>query len=132
MQWSDTTEAGFTNGTPWIKVNPNYTTVNVTAEEKDPNSILNYFKKMVRLRKTTPTLIYGRYELLDKDNPSAYCYTRTGNGKKILVLLNFKAQDAKANTGLDLSKAKILIGNYTDPSLNGNLRPYEAIVMEIN
>jgi len=131
MQWSDTTEAGFTNGTPWIKVNPNYTTINVYAEEKDPNSILNYFKKMVRLRKTTPALIYGRYELLDKENPSVYCYTREWNGKKILVLLNFKAQAAKANTGLDLNKARILIGNYTNPSLTGTLRPYEAVVLEI-
>ena len=131
MQWSDTTEAGFTNGTPWIKVNPNYSTINVTAEEKDPNSILNYFKKIVKLRKTTPALIYGKYELLDKDNPSIYCYTREWNGKKILVLLNFKAQPAMANTGLDLSQARILIGNYTDPSITGTLRPYEAVVMEI-
>jgi oligo-1,6-glucosidase len=131
MQWSNTTEAGFTNGTPWIKVNPNYSTINVTAEEKDPNSILNYFKKMVRLRKTTPTLIYGKYALLDKDNPSIYCYTRTLNGQKILVLLNFKAQVANANTGLDLSGARVLIGNYADPSLTGTLRPYEAVVVEI-
>jgi oligo-1,6-glucosidase len=131
MQWSNTTEAGFTNGTPWIKVNPNYTTINVIAEEQDLNSILNYFKKMVRLRKTTPGLIYGKYELLDKDNPSVYCYTRTLNGKKILVLLNFKAQPAKANTGLNLSGAKVLIGNYMVPSLTGMLKPYEAVVLEL-
>ena len=86
---------------------------------------------MVRLRKTTPALIYGKYELLDKDNPSVYCYTRTLNGQKILVLLNFKTQTAKANTGLDLSKARILIGNYTNPSLTGTLRPYEAVVLEL-
>ena len=131
MQWSNTTEAGFTNGTPWIKVNPNYTTINVIAEEQDQNSILNYFKKMVRLRKTTPALIYGKYELLDKDNASVYCYTRTLNGKKILVLLNFKAVTAKANTGFDLSKARVLIGNYADPSITGTLRPYEAVVLEL-
>jgi oligo-1,6-glucosidase len=131
MQWSNTTEAGFTNGTPWIKVNPNYTTINVITEEKDLNSTLNYFKKMVRLRKTTPALIYGKYELLDKDNPSVYCYTRTLNGKKILVLLNFKAGTAKANTGFDLSKASVLIGNYADPSITGTLRPYEAVVLEL-
>ncbi len=131
MQWSNTTEAGFTNGTPWIKVNPNYTTINVIAEEQDLNSTLNYFKKMVRLRKTTPALIYGKYELLDKDNPSVYCYTRTLNGKKILVLLNFKAGTAKANTGFDLSKARVLIGNYADPSITGTLRPYEAVVLEL-
>jgi oligo-1,6-glucosidase len=131
MQWSNSTEAGFTNGTPWIKVNPNYTTINVVAEEPDPNSILNYFRKMVRLRKTTAALIYGKYELLDKDNPSIYSYTRVLNGQKILVLLNFKAQTAKANTGFDLSKARVLIGNYADPSLTGTLRPYEAVILEL-
>jgi oligo-1,6-glucosidase len=131
MQWSNKKEAGFTNGIPWIKVNPNYTAINVVAEEPDPNSILNYFKKIVRLRKTTPALIYGKYELLDKDNPSIYSYTRTLNNQKILVLLNFKAQPVKANTGLDLSKARVLIGNYADPLLTGTLRPYEAVVLEL-
>jgi oligo-1,6-glucosidase len=131
MQWSDTTQGGFTSGTPWIKVNPNYTTINVSAEEKDPNSILNYFKKIVRLRKTTPALIYGKYTLLDINNPSVYSYTRELNGKKILVLLNFKAHAAKANTGLDLRKGKVLIGNYSDPSVKETLRPYEAVVIEI-
>jgi oligo-1,6-glucosidase len=132
MQWTNSSEAGFTKGTPWIKVNPNYNTINVAAEEKDPNSVLNYFKKMIRLRKTQPVLIYGKYTLLDKDNPSVYCYTRELNGKKILVLLNFKSHNAIAHTGLDLSKAKVLIGNYTNPTVSGKLRPYEAVVIQIN
>jgi len=131
MQWSNTTEAGFTSGTPWIRVNPDYTTINVSAEEQDPNSILNYFKKMVRLRKIIPALIYGKYTLIDKNNPSIFCYTRELNGHKILVLLNFKARNATAITGLDLSRARVLIGNYSNPSLSETLRPYEAVVLEI-
>jgi oligo-1,6-glucosidase len=131
MQWADKPEAGFTTGTPWIKVNPNYTTINVEAEDRDPYSVLNYFRKLIKLRKTEPTLIYGRYLLLDRNNPSVYCYTRELKGEKILVLLNFKAQDAVANTGLDLSKFNLLTGNYKDPSVSGKLRPYEAVVMEI-
>ena len=131
MQWSNRPEAGFTKGTPWIRVNPNYTTINVESEERDPNSILNYFKKMVRLRKSLPALVYGKYTLLDNDNPSVYCYSRQLKGQKILVLLNFKSQNAFTKTGLDLKNARVLIGNYPDPSLTGELRPYEAVVMEI-
>ena len=132
MQWANQPEAGFTSGTPWIKVNPNFVTINVEAEDRDPGSVLNYFRKLVKLRKTEPVLIYGKYRLLDPQNPSIYSYTRELNGKKILVLLNFKSQDARVNTGLDLSKAKVLIGNYKNSSPSELLRPYEALVLEIN
>jgi oligo-1,6-glucosidase len=132
MQWDQTAQAGFTTGMPWLKVNPNYTTVNVAAQEKDPNSILNYFRKMIQLRKNEPTLIYGDWALVDADNPNAFAYTRSLNGKKLLVLLNFKAGDATVNTGLDLSKAKVLIDNYATPSAGGKLKPYEAEIFELN
>lgn len=131
FQWDNTANAGFTSGKPWLKVNPNYVTVNEAAQEKDPNSILNYFRKMVQLRKGEPTLVYGQYTLLDADNPAVYSYTRELNGKKILVMLNFKEKEATANTGLDLSKAKLMIGNYPNPSLDGHLKPYEAVVLEL-
>ncbi len=83
------TNAGFTTGTPWIAVNPNYKTINAALEEKDPNSCLNYFRKLVKLRKNNPVLVYGKYTLLDKDNPQGICYTREGKGKKMLVILEF-------------------------------------------
>ena len=83
------------------------------------------------MRKGNPVLIYGRYTLLDKDNPDVYTYTREWDGKKMLVLLNFKDKAASTKTGLDLSKAKVLLGNYpTSPSPNAELRPYEAVVYE--
>ncbi len=131
FQWDNTKNAGFTTGTPWLKVNPNYGTVNVAAQEKDPNSILNYFRKIVALRKGNEVLIYGKYTLLDASNPDVYAYSRELNGKKLLVLLNFKAKTAAANTGLDLSKAKILIGNYASPSKNGELKSYESVIFEL-
>ncbi len=123
FQWDDSPNAGFTSGTPWLAVNPNYTAVNVVNAEKDPNSTLNYFKKIVQLRKNTPTLVYGKYTLLDRDNPDVYAYTRELNGEKILVLLNFKAKEATANlSGFDLSKATLLIGNYPgEPSKSADL-----------
>ena len=131
FQWDDTAHAGFTTGQPWLKVNPNYSTVNVAAEEKEPASTLNYFRKLTALRKQELALVYGKYTLLDKDNPSIYAYTRELNGKKILVLLNFKAEPATANTGLDVSKAKVLLGNYAEPSATNQLKPYEAVILEL-
>ena len=129
FQWDASPNAGFTTGTPWLKVNPNFTTVNVAAEESDPASCLNYFRKMVALRKSEPTLVYGKYTLLDRDNPDVYAYTRELNGRKLLVLLNFKTHQASANLpGIDLTKATVLIGNYPEPSKNGSLQPYEAVI----
>lgn len=132
FQWDDTQNAGFTSGKPWLKVNPNYTQINVTAEEKDPNSPLHYFRKLVQLRKSDKTLVYGKYTLLDKDNPSVYAYKREWNGRKLLVMLNFTAKPASAKTGIDYSKAKVLINNYNDPVTKTSLRPYEAVVYLLN
>lgn len=131
FQWDSTANAGFTTGTPWIKVNPNYKSVNESAEEKDPNSCLTYFRKIIKLRKDNPILVYGKYTLLDKDNPDVYAYTRELDGKKLLVLLNFKSTIAKANTGIDISKAKVLLGNYSNSSKDGKLQPYEAVIYEL-
>ena len=130
FQWDASPNAGFTSGTPWLSVNPNYTTVNVVEAEKDPNSPLHYFRNIVQLRKKTPALVYGKYTLLDRENPDVYAYTREWNGQKILVLLNFKANAAAAKIeGIDLSKATLLIGNYPgEASRSLNLRPYEAVV----
>ncbi len=131
FQWDNTTNAGFSTGTPWIKVAPNYTNINAAAEENDPNSCLSYFRKLIRLRKENPVLVYGKYTLLDKDNPDVYAYTRELDGKKMLILLNFTAKEARANTGLDLGKARVVLGNYEKPGLDGSLRPYEAVIFEL-
>jgi oligo-1,6-glucosidase len=136
FQWDATTNAGFTTGTPWLKVNPNYSTLNAAAQETDPNSVLNYFRQMVKLRKGEPVLIYGKYTLLDKDNPDVYAYYRELNGKKLLVLLNFRDKPALANVDTDISKAKLLLDNYgagpQNAANNGiSLRPYEAAVLEL-
>jgi oligo-1,6-glucosidase len=132
MQWENAPQAGFSTGNPWLKVNPNYVSVNVQNQEKDPNSILNYFRKMVQLRKTEPTLIYGDWALVDRNNPSVFAYTRTLEGKKLLIMLNFKATEAKVNLkGLDLTKAKVLINNQTTPSVFGTLKAYEAVILAL-
>ncbi|HEX8018450.1 alpha-glucosidase [Mucilaginibacter sp.] len=131
FQWNSTANGGFTTGTPWIKVNPNYKNINAAAQEKDGNSILNYFRRIVKLRKDNLVLVYGKYTLLDAQNPDTYAYTRELNGKKLLVLLNFTGKQASAQTGVDLGNATVLIGNYQKPSKNGMLMPYEAVVYEV-
>jgi oligo-1,6-glucosidase len=133
FQWDNTANAGFTTGTPWLKVNPNYTSLNVSAQDKDTNSVLNYFRKIIKLRKSEPVLVYGKYTLLDPQNPDLYAYTREYEGKKLLVVLNFTDKEIQlALNGIDLAKTQLLLGNY--PEVSGKsevLRPYEAKIFEL-
>ena len=132
FQWNSEVNAGFTTGKPWLKVNPNYTNVNVETLEKDSYSTLNYFRKLVQLRKNNPVLIYGKYTLLDKDNPKVFAYTRELEGKKMLVMLNFSSDVATVAKGIDLNNSKIISSNYPETSSKINkLRPYEALIIEI-
>ncbi|MDF2432243.1 MAG: oligo,6-glucosidase [Mucilaginibacter sp.] len=137
FQWDGSKNAGFTTGTPWIKVNPNYTVINAAKEEEDPNSCLNYFRKAIKLRKDNLALVYGKYTLLDKSNPNVYAYTREMNGKKLLILLNFSNTAAKAATTYNGANAKLLLNNYDNKVVNAlskvntELRPYEAVIYQL-
>jgi len=131
FQWDASRHAGFTTGDPWINVHPSFTNVNAAAQNKDPQSVLNYFRKAIQLRKVNPVLVYGKYTLLDKDNPAVYAYTREGAGRKILVLLNFTKEAAAVYTGFTTNGAKRLLGNYPTPARDNKLRPYEAIVYQL-
>ncbi|MFV8341774.1 glycoside hydrolase family 13 protein [Flavobacterium sp. XS2P39] len=133
FQWDATQSAGFTTGKPWLKVNPNYKTINAEAQEKDPNSVLNYFRKLVQLRKKEPTLVYGKYTLLDKENPNVFAYTRELDGKKLVVLLNFSDKNSTYNIGVSTAKSKIILTNYAGiKKLKNNiLRPYEALIIAL-
>ena len=135
FQWDDTENAGFTNGRPWLKINPNYKTVNVAAEEKDPESPLNYFRKMVKLRKALPELVYGAYTLLDENNKQVYAYTRVLDDKKVLVVMNFSDKDARFTIPLATGKAaEVLINNLHDCKIENrtlNLKAYQAIIVRL-
>ena len=133
FQWDATKNAGFTTGKPWLKVNPNYNLINAEAQEKDPNSTLNYFRTLVQLRKKKPVLVYGKYTLLDRGNPNVFAYTRELEGKKVLVLLNFSDKESSFNIGISTTKSKIILDNYTGTkNLKKNvLRPYEAALIEL-
>ena len=131
FQWNAEANAGFTSGKPWLKVNTNYSTLNAAAQQKNPVSVVNYFKRLTSLRKNNPILTYGEYEIVDLNNPSVYAYTRSYQGKKWLIALNFTDKKAKFQTNESLKKAAIMLGNYAKPSLDGSLLPYEAIVVEL-
>ncbi|HPW62058.1 MAG TPA: alpha-glucosidase, partial [Cyclobacteriaceae bacterium] len=132
FQWDSTTNAGFTSGTPWLKVNSNYTTTNQARQENDPTSCLNYFRSLTALRKANPALVYGKYTLLDKSNPSVYAYTREQAGQKLLIVLNFSQSNSEAQVTIP-DHAKVLLSNYSDVPASADqksimLRPYEAVI----
>jgi len=134
MQWDDSHNGGFSSGTPWKRVNENYKEINVELQNEDPNSVLNHFRKMVKLRRENEILIYGDYDILQAEHPDIYAYTRTLNSKNILVLLNFTNHESK----IELPEIKMihepLINNYktVDVTKNSvNLQPYQAILFKL-
>ncbi|WP_062050231.1 alpha-glucosidase [Bacillus sp. JCM 19034] len=130
MQWSSESNAGFTTGTPWLKVNPNYKEINVENEKQNPNSIYHFYKNMIELRKQSEALTYGTYELVAKDHPSVYAYTRKTTDEKILVLCHL----FEGETELELPDSwkdrerELLLHNYEvmEAGSRIKLRPYET------
>jgi oligo-1,6-glucosidase len=135
FQWDDSKNAGFTNGTPWLKINPDYTTVNAFAQEKNANSPLNYFKKLTQLRKDNKDLfVYGKFEIVDKKNTNIFAYTRTSTTEKVLVLLNFSKEKNSIEIPKGYSLGGELINNLQPLKLDGDniiLQPYQACIIKL-
>ena len=132
MQWNAGHEAGFTKGTPWYHVNPNYREINVEKAVEDKNSIFYYYQKLIRLRKEEPVLTYGTFELLCPDDEHIFAYTREWEGKRWLVMGNFYGEPAEFTcTG----RGRVILSNYEQEAepLPGQrkLRPYEALICEL-
>jgi len=134
MQWSADSNAGFTRGTPWIRLNPDYRAVNVAAEEGDTGSVLQYVRRMIRLRRSEPALVYGRYRLLDRDNPDVFAYTRTLQGRTLMVALSFSQRGGRTPIPDGYSAGKVLISNLAASPVREAqlvLEPYQAVVLEL-
>jgi len=134
MQWNNTEYAGFTTGIPWKKVNENYTEINVADQNKDPNSILNHFRKMTKIRRNNPVLVYGDYEIIQKEHPTIYAYTRTLENVKMLVLLNFSDKNSTIAMSEISNFKNIIINNYKEFSIEDDkaiLMPYQAVIIEM-
>ncbi len=134
FQWTAGQNAGFTTGTPWLKVNQNKSTINVETENTDPNSVLNYFRKMVKLRKDyKDLLVYGKYTLLDPNNPDVYSYTRTSGKDAVLVILSFNKKGGTFDLG-NLKVGDELINNLSPLKISNKvvtLQPYQACIVKL-
>ncbi|QNF29199.1 MULTISPECIES: glycoside hydrolase family 13 protein [Metabacillus] len=132
FQWDDSENAGFTSGEPWIKVNPNYKEINAKQAVADQNSIFNYYKNIIQLRKNHPIIVYGDYELILPEHESIFAYTRSYENEKLLVITNFSGDATPFSLpgNVTISAPELLISNYDVPQnediLSFKLRPYEA------
>mgnify|MGYP001109782422 FL=1 len=132
MQWNDGYEAGFTEGTPWYRVNPNYMEINAKKALEDKDSIFYYYKELIHLRKKEPILIYGNFKLLYSEDKSVFAYIREWDYKKWLIVCNFYG------TPTDFmypARGQVILSNYKQEPVilleNISLRPYEAIICEL-
>ena len=134
MQWTGEENAGFTAGTPWLRVNYNYTAINVEKETIDPNSVLNFYKKLIALRKDPEykeTVVYGALEPFMEDRHNLMAYYRKGD-KTLLVVGNYQWDEQEIT--LPSECKKVLINNYPDMVLDGNsvkLHGYQVLVVEL-
>lgn len=131
MQWNDQKNAGFTTGTPWIKVNPNYVEINAEEEVKRADSVFSYYKKLIALRHQEEVIVYGHYELLLPESEELYVYTRELNEEKLLVICNFTDKEVSYAVPDEFVGKEILISNYEEQEIKQelSLKPYEAIVV---
>ena len=129
VQWDSGPNAGFSDAEPWFYVNQNYTTINVAAQQDDPQSILNFYRRALALRKGSDTLLFGDYREYFPRSGKLYMYARTWEGERVLVVISFWPfrMKNKLPEGFHAADAELLLGNYPDPD-PGALRPYEAQV----
>lgn len=131
MQWDDSAQAGFTAGTPWIAVNPNYREINAKAETADPDSVFHYYKKLIALRKQNPIMVYGKYESLLPDSEELFAYTRAYQEEKLLVVCSFCDHETVFTIPDEFLGTPCLISN-TEREYSGReitLKAYEAFVL---
>jgi len=134
MHWDDSENAGFTIGEPWIKVNPNYKEINAASQLNNENSIFNYYKKLIKIRKENPVVVHGIYDLILEDNKEIFAYTRTLENEQLLVICNFTGDNTvfKCKESMEFKEMELLISNYdvdTNAAINNiELKPYESRV----
>ncbi len=133
MQWSGEKNAGFSTGVPWFFVNGNYKHINVQTQEEDPDSILNFYRKLLKFRKEQPIVLYGAYRELLPEDKNFYVYERYYEGRTLLVICSFTAEQLRfeAPENIDLAKGVYVLGNYDMNFVISNgftTRPYELRV----
>jgi oligo-1,6-glucosidase/alpha-glucosidase len=127
MQWSSAPQAGFTTGQPWLKVNPNFSAINVDAQIGDADSILEFYRALIQLRKANPALVYGKYEDIYLESDELAGYLRVADGETWVVLANLSAAPVAIDAQYD---GEIVLGNLPTHA-NGTLQPYEVIIGKV-
>ncbi|WP_164667982.1 glycoside hydrolase family 13 protein [Virgibacillus doumboii] len=128
MQWNSSANAGFTRGTPWIKVNSNYVDINAADAIADSSSVFHYYKQLIRLRKKYPVILYGSYELLLPESEKVFAYTRKLGSEQLLMVSNFTNETVQFKVPKEFMEAKKIIGNYKHSSGKPELKPFETYV----
>ena len=137
MQWNDQRNAGFTTGTPWLKINPNYLLVNVKTQEEDPNSILNFYKKALKLRKKPEILnlvTNTRFELIDANHEDIFSYHHFEGNEGLLIIANFRDYEVKFTTEYLQNIKEVLLASYDDLIINETtimLPPFGAVLLKV-
>lgn len=129
MQWSGEVNAGFTKGTPWLEVNPNYTKINAESELSDPDSVFYYYQKLIRLRKEHSVFVNGEFTLLMEEDPQVFAYIRKEGDTEVMVCANFSETPAACDLLSEWKDGEVLIWNYKEKGETGVLRPYEAMMI---
>ena len=135
VQWDSSNQAGFTNGTPWLAVHPNYQTINVADSLADEDSIFYTYQKLIQLRKEHPIIVYGSYTLLLEEDPTIFAYLREFEGKRWLVCANFSEEIQNLQLEVDETESKPIIQNYQRDFYDLSelvLEPYETFVVELD
>lgn len=131
MQWTNEVNGGFTEGTPWFPVNPNYKTINVAQQSEDSDSVLNFYKRLIKLKKSDDIYTYGEFNLIDDANENIFAYTRKLNNKTVLVAGNLTDHVASLNLPFEVEASQIKLHNYKNDLDITNMRPFEAFVAEL-
>jgi oligo-1,6-glucosidase len=134
IQWDSSTNAGFTEGKPWLKVTPNYPTINVANQENDPKSPLNYFRSLTALRKNHLSLIYGAFKVYLLEDPNIFSYTRTLDDETLLILLNYSSDNQTVCLDSELLSSDVKLNNYDDlviASDHYQLKPWQAVIIKL-
>ena len=128
MQWNDGRNAGFTDGTPWFALNPNYTVINAENALEDKNSVFYYYQKLISLRKEYQVFLDGSFTLLLPEDEKIFAYVRKNEDSELLVCVNFTDEELSLPEACKWHDGELLIHNY-DGELGSELRPYEAFMV---
>ena len=136
IQWDSTRNAGFSSCDPWLKMNENFAEINVESQESDPESCLNYFRKLVQIRKKYDALVHGDFQEHDEGHQAIYSYSRKHQDQRLLLILNFSDQTSTIQLDRSFDSISLVSSNYIECSLDNTgsvtVSPWQASIYQFN